>query len=244
MCSDARTSGRTEERQEGRRFTRIYLEWAEKCHRQASVALRKGSAVPPQRDRIPLLRDLLDCFSPGDRSFVSRALTDPYFPVTMTARTHLRLDCSRFPSASPEKLEKVKMNRVAGLSRMFLRLRSDIAAMETHGRVSSMRLTGRMDQSLPWGQWCTFCGECCRINGVNPAPPPGIVYPGHWLDYISGDTPIPSEFCVFQFEYFGLDRYFCSIHAVKPLACRKYEREHCLSAHPGKADAGGGDVIF
>ena len=137
MFSDARDAGRTEERRGRREFTRIYSEWAGECHRRAAGAFREGAAVPPPRDLVPLLRDLLDCFSPGDRSFVSRALTDPYFPVTMTSRTHLRLDPTRFPFASPEKLEQVKMDRVAGLSRIFLRIRRDIANMEAHGRVSS-----------------------------------------------------------------------------------------------------------
>jgi Fe-S-cluster containining protein len=62
---------------------------------------------------------------------------------------------------------------------------------------------------------------------VPPNPPPKIRYPDHWYSFLAGEAVENQQLCPFLFQYFGEPLYFCAIHHIKPLACRRFGRENC-----------------
>ena len=155
---------------------------------------------------------------------VRAALEDPFFPLTLYRKHHL-----------PElRIDRAGRDLVL-LSRMFLRIREDIGRFFDNATVTCVDLDGDALQSVPSGQWCTLCGECCQLKGTVPDPPDSIRYPGYWYAYIAGDSPIVQRFCPFLFELPPRGIFFCGIHNIKPRTCLAYGREECLANHPGMA---------
>jgi len=160
---------------------------------------------------------------------VEEALSDPFFPLTLFAKHHLRLSLG-----GRHDMTKAAHD-LALLSRMFLRIRKDIDRTFGNREVTCVDLNGDANQGVMTGQWCSLCGECCQLPGTVPDPPGSVRYPGYWYTYISGDSPLIQRFCPFLFELPPQGLFFCAIHHVKPLTCLAYEKADCEKNHPGMA---------
>lgn len=163
---------------------------------------------------------------------VSRALQDPFFPLSLYVKHHLGGSGLEKPDIA------VAAQNLAVMSRMFLRIRADISRHFDNRNVTCIDLDGDARQRMPLSQWCSFCGECCQLSGTIPDPPKNIRYPGYWYTYIAGDSPLNQRFCPFLFELPPQGLFFCGIHHVKPRTCLAYEKEDCHEKHPGMARNG------
>jgi hypothetical protein len=167
---------------------------------------------------------------------VSEALQDPFFPLTLFCRYHLR----------PRAEGRVDVARAAQdlghLAGMFLKIRRDIDRCFDQARVTCLDLGGDALQEIVRDSWCSLCGECCHLAGTVPDPPKPLRYPGYWYRYIAGDGPLLQRFCPFLFELPPKRLFFCSIHEVKPLTCRAYGRDNCEEKHPGMALTAGSEI--
>ena len=163
-----------------------------------------------------------------DSSVLRKALLDPYFPLGMLEQTVFAdVDGMRF------YINKRRLDLEPGLaeelvkwSKAFLRIRGDIQQMFDPETITCIPLDGKRHQ-LPTGQWCTLCGVCCQIGGVPPLPPAGVRYPSYWDTYLAGGAVKNQQLCPFLFQYFGEQRFFCAIHDIKPMACRKFGEVEC-----------------
>jgi len=158
---------------------------------------------------------------------VGKALEDPFFPLTLYARHHLR-PCG----GNPSRVEKAGQD-LALLCGMYLRIRRDIERLYGNRHITCVDLNGDADQKVSGGEWCSLCGECCQLSGTIPDPPEPIRYPGYWYAYIAGDSPLHQRFCPFLFELPPQGLFFCAIHSVKPLTCLAFGREDCQEKYPG-----------
>ena len=164
----------------------------------------------------------------ADSSVLRRALLDPYFPLGMLEQTVFAdVDGMRF------YINKRRLDLEPGLteelekwSEAFLRIRLDIQKLFDAETITCIPLDGKRHQ-LPTGQWCTLCGVCCQIGGVPPLPPAGVQYPDYWNTYLAGGAVNNQQLCPFLFQYFGEQRFFCAIHNIKPIACRRFGEEEC-----------------
>jgi hypothetical protein len=162
---------------------------------------------------------------------VAGAVADPFFPLTLFVKHTVEA-----PSLDTGRIAKAG-EALGHLSRMFLRIRADIDRRYGNDRVTCIDLNGDALQSLPADQWCSFCGECCRLSGTVPDPPASVIYPGYWYAYIAGDGPVLQKYCPFLFELPPQQSFFCAIHEIKPRTCLKYGKADCLEKNPGKARA-------
>jgi hypothetical protein len=190
-------------------------------------ALRLGKASD-DLSAAASLEPLVAWFGTEERSLLRRALLDPYFPLGMVERTIFgNAEGMRFfiNKRRPE-LERHLGEEVARTARAFLTVRMDIEQFFDPGTITCIPIDGRR-HPLPTDQWCTLCGICCEIGGVPPEPPAGTRYPEHWYIYLAGGALENQQLCPFLFQYFGGARFFCAIHAVKPVACRQFDEEAC-----------------
>lgn len=164
----------------------------------------------------------------ADSSVLSQALLDPYFPLGMLEQTVFAdVDGMRFYinkrrlDIEPGLAEELEKWSVA-----FLRIRRDIQNLFDPETITCIPLDGKRHQ-LPTGQWCTLCGVCCQIGGVPPLAPAGVRYPNYWDIYLAGGAVDNQQLCPFLFQYFGEQRFFCSIHNIKPIACRQFGEAEC-----------------
>jgi hypothetical protein len=160
---------------------------------------------------------------------VTKALCDPFFPLTLYAKHHLCV-CDRGRSGLGRAGQDLAL-----LSRMFLRIRKDIDRWFGNHQVTCVDLNDDAAQEVARGQWCSLCGECCQLPGTVPDPPEPIRYPGYWYAYIAGDSPLIQRFCPFLFELPPQGLFFCAIHYVKPLTCLAFGKEDCAERYPGRA---------
>lgn len=199
------------------------VDFLEELLRRLQVRRQRGEAFPhPEAGRIAgLFAD------PKDAGLVSDALGDPFFPLSLYVKHHMR-------TAVPEGRVRALCD-LALLSSMFRRIRRDIDGWFGNGHVTCIDLDGDARQRLPEDQWCSFCGACCQLPGTIPDPPEPIRYPGYWYAYIAGDGPVLQRYCPFLFELAPQGRFFCAIHHVKPRTCLAFDRAGCEEKHPGKA---------
>jgi hypothetical protein len=154
-----------------------------------------------------------------ERSILSEAMLDPYFPLGM-------LEQSLFVNKRRPDLEQVLVDELKSWSSVFLRVRRDIRTFFDPGTITCIPLDGRRHPLL-LDQWCTLCGICCQIGGVPPLPPPHVRYPRHWEAYLAGGAVDNQQMCPFLFQYFGEPCFFCAMHNIKPVACRQFAEEAC-----------------
>ena len=172
---------------------------------------------------------LLDRFHcKTDVSILSEALPDPYFPLGMLEQTIFAdvVGMRFFINKRRWDLEPVLGRELVEWAKAFLRIRHDIQTLFDPNIVTCIPVD-ETHHRLPSGQWCTLCGVCCQIGGVPPDPPADIVYPDHWLGLLAGETLGNQQLCPFLFQYFGEPRFFCAIHHIKPISCRRFDREDC-----------------
>jgi len=172
---------------------------------------------------------LLDRFHcKTDVSILSEALPDPYFPLGMLEQTIFAdvVGMRFFINKRRWDLEPVLGRELVEWAKAFLRIRHDIQTLFDPNTITCIPVD-ETHHRLPSGQWCTLCGVCCQIGGVPPDPPADIVYPDHWLGLLAGETLGNQQLCPFLFQYFGEPRFFCAIHHIKPISCRRFDREDC-----------------
>jgi len=175
------------------------------------------------------LKQLLDRFHrKTDVLILMRALPDPYFPLGMLEQTIFAdvVGMRFFIHKQRWDLEPTIGQELVEWAEAFLRIRHDIETLFDPNTVTCIPVDG-IRHCLPSGQWCNLCGVCCQIGGVPPDPPPGVVYPDHWLGFLAGETLENQQLCPFLFQYFGEPRFFCAIHNIKPVSCRVFDREDC-----------------
>jgi len=174
-------------------------------------------------------RRLLDRFHRETDIFIlSRALPDPYFPLGMLEQTIFSdvVGMRFYINKQRPDLEPVLCRELVEYARAFLRIRHDIQTRFDPLTITSIPVDGTR-YPLPSGHWCNLCGLCCQVGGIRPDPPPGIVYPDHWVGLLSGETLENQQLCPFLFQYFGEPKFFCAIHNIKPVTCRVFDREDC-----------------
>jgi hypothetical protein len=175
------------------------------------------------------LKQLLDRFHrETDASILSRALPDPYFPLGMLEQTMFAdvVGMRFFISKQRFDLEPVLAQELVEFAEAFLRIRHDIQTLFDPDSITCIPVDGTRHR-LPSSQWCSLCGVCCQIGGLPPDPPADIVYPDHWVGYLSGEILNNQQLCPFLFQHFGESRFFCAIHNIKPITCRVFGREDC-----------------
>jgi hypothetical protein len=163
-----------------------------------------------------------------DAFILKETLLDPYFPLSMLVQTIFAdvVGMRFYINKHRPDLEPVLARELLEWATAFFRIRIDLQTVFDPGTVTCIPVDGER-HPLPAEQWCTLCGVCCQIGGVPSTPPPGIRYPEHWYAFLAGDTLENQQLCPFLFQYFGEERFFCSIHHVKPMACRRFDREEC-----------------
>jgi hypothetical protein len=163
-----------------------------------------------------------------DASVLFRALPDPYFPLGMLEQTIFAdvIGMRFFINKKRWDIEPVLAQELVEFARVFLRIRHDIQTLFDPDTITCIPIDGTRHH-LPSGQWCNLCGVCCQIGGLPPDPPAEIVYPDHWLGFLSGEALKNQQLCPFLFQYFGEPRFFCAIHHIKPVTCRVFGREDC-----------------
>jgi hypothetical protein len=176
-----------------------------------------------------MLKHLLNRFHLDADVFVlSRALSDPYFPIGMLEQTIFAdvVGMRFFINKKRWDIEPVLARELVEFASVFLKIRHDIQILFDPVTITCIPLDSTRHH-LPSGQWCNLCGVCCQIGGLPPDPPAEIVYPNHWFGFLSGETLKNQQLCPFLFQYFGEPRFFCAIHNIKPLTCRAFDRKDC-----------------
>ena len=163
-----------------------------------------------------------------DVSILLEALPDPYFPLGMLEQTIFAdvVGMRFFINKRRWDLEPSLGRELVKWAKVFLRIRHDIQTLFDPNTVTCMPVDETRHR-LPSSQWCSLCGVCCQIGGVPPDPPAGVVYPDHWLGFLAGETVENQQLCPFLFQYFGEPRFFCAIHNIKPISCRRFDQKDC-----------------
>jgi hypothetical protein len=191
--------------------------------------LLSGTDTTQKSSENRMLKHLLDRFHlDADVSVLSRALSDPYFPIGMLEQTIFAdvVGMRFFINKKRWDIEPVLARELVEFASVFLKIRHDIQILFDPITITCIPLDG-IRHHLPSDQWCNLCGVCCQIGGLPPDPPAEIVYPDHWFSFLSGETLKNQQLCPFLFQYFGEPRFFCAIHNIKPLTCRAFDLKDC-----------------
>ena len=177
---------------------------------------------------------------PEARLAAARALSDPFLAVTMLWRTlgqgfrgnplHPRPRDTGGPRLAAALL---------AILRLHLKIRTDLPALVAWPE------TGVAADSLAGdGGWCDLCGQCCCHAGTVPTPPAGVDYPPYFHHALAGETAYPQPYCPFLFQTNDRTLFFCGLHPLKPLACRRFAETDCRKGRGGRgfraAEASGG----
>jgi len=176
-----------------------------------------------------ILEQLLSRYRLKKDVYVLRqALLDLYFPLGMVVRTTFAdvVGMRFFINKNRPDLEPKLAEELLQWAAVFLRIRRDIQTVFNPETITCIPLDGRR-HSLPSGHWCTLCGVCCQIGGVPPKPAENVQYPDHWYTFLTGEAIENQQLCPFLFQYFGTPRFFCAIHNIKPLTCRRFDQKDC-----------------
>lgn len=167
---------------------------------------------------------------PAEQDLALRALQDPFLALTMLWRTLGQgfRGNPLHPRPHPSQGQRLIQDLMA-FFRLHLRLRGDLA-----GRVDWPQAGVPASALRGSGGWCDLCGECCAHAGTVPTPPTGITYPPYWYHALAGHTLYPQPFCPFLFQSRQGAVFFCSIHPIKPLACRDFDATDCQRGRPGR----------
>lgn len=163
-----------------------------------------------------------------ERSDVAQALSDPSAPLGMLRQVMVR--GFRGNPLHPRKRDaddKQTARDLLAYCRLFLRIRSDL------GELVERPPDGVAGASLHGADgWCDLCGQCCVHGGTVPTPPKGTQYPAYWYHALAGESLYPQAFCPFLYQARDAPLYFCSIHAIKPIACRVFDLKDCERGRP------------
>jgi len=205
-------------------FTDIFKKFSRL--QQGRLSSSENEAHPPSDI---FLQQLLSRYqTPGEVAILQQALSDPYFPLAMVTQT-LFADVTGmrfYINKRRPDLEPVLAKELLEWTEIFHRIRLDIRAFFDAKTITCIPFDGKR-HPLPSGNWCTLCGVCCQIGGVPPDPPPGITYPDHWHAFLAGKTVENQQLCPFLCQYFGEPMFFCGIHNIKPMACRRFDKKDC-----------------
>lgn len=217
----------------GSSFRRLFLDFAAGCRlvpRAGGMTALPGKS--PGMDR--LLERLLSwpdaaAYAP----ILKAALTDPYFPLGMLGKTlFAHVTGMRFyiDKDRPD-LQPLLVRDLVEFAQAFLQIRKDLATLYRGMPLLSISLDGRIPHEPPSDQWCRMCGTCCQIGGVPAVAPKGVTYPPHWRELLEGTRLANQQLCPFLFQSPGSAHHFCSIHPIKPIACRAFDAEDCRARH-------------
>lgn len=167
---------------------------------------------------------------PDARLDAARALSDPFLAVTMLWRTLGK--GFRGNPLHPRPLDTTGPRLAADLLaflRLHLRIRADLPALVAlpESGVTADSLKGD-------GGWCDLCGECCCHAGTVPTPPQRVNYPPYFHHALAGETLFPQPYCPFLFQALGLPFFFCGLHPIKPVACRRFDEKDCERGRGGR----------
>jgi hypothetical protein len=176
------------------------------------------------------LDSLVSCYQiQTERQLLIEALSDPYFPFTKLEKLNVQ-ELGREPGLndlSEESLARIAAEHLLEWAKIFQSIRLALRSLNKDGQVSSMRLKGSPQETIPQTGSCNHCGCCCEIRG-GPAEFTGSIEPpSEWLIYFRGDGSGYQRFCPFLFEYFATGKFFCSIYLIKPQCCWEFDREEC-----------------
>lgn len=215
-----------------RTFRRLFLDFAagvRAAHRAGETSALLGKS--PWMD--PFLDRLLSW--PGAAPYapiLKAALLDPYFPLGMLERTlFAHVTGMRFYlNKDRPDLQPLLVRDLVEFAGAFLQIRKDLAVLCRRMPLLSPPLDGRTHEQ-PSEQWCRMCGTCCQIGGVPAVAPQGMSYPPHWRELLEGTRLTNQQLCPFLFQSPGSAHHFCSIHPIKPIACRAFDAEDCRARH-------------
>ena len=165
---------------------------------------------------------------PSQREAAARALADPYLALTMLWRV-LALGFRGNPlhPRTRDRDDRHLAGDLLAFLKLHLRLRGDLADRVDWPEEGLAAGDLRGD-----GGWCDLCGECCCHAGTVPTPPPEVDYPAYWYHALAGESLLPQPFCPFLFQARNLPVFFCGLHPIKPLACRRFDRTDCARGRP------------
>ncbi len=187
---------------------------------------RAAGRLPGREEVLPLARSLW----PQAADQAAAALVDPFLAATMLWRTlgqgfrgnplHLRPLDDDGPRLARDLL---------ALLELHLRIRRGLAGLVEWpaGGQPAGGLVGD-------GGWCDLCGQCCCHCGTVPTPPPGVDYPAWFHHALAGELVHPQPFCPFLFQTLERPLFFCGLHPIKPVACRRFDRADCERGRPGR----------
>jgi hypothetical protein len=161
---------------------------------------------------------------------LGRALGHPLAPVTMLWR--VLGQGVRGNPLHPRRRDRdgVRLAQdLAGWAKLFNRIMTDLPARVPwpSDGVPASSLEGD-------GGWCDLCGLCCAHAGTAPHPPDGVEYPAYWYHALAGQTLWPQPFCPFLFQTTERVNFFCGLHPIKPLACRRFDQADCQRGLPNR----------
>lgn len=161
------------------------------------------------------------------------ALADPCLALGMLHRVLVEGFRGNPGNRRPRDRDDPRLARdLLDFLRLFGRIRRDLPAyvdLPPEG-VAAASLHGD-------GGWCDLCGQCCVLGGTVPTSPAGVDYPAYWYHAIAGQSLYPQPFCPFLFQANDAPLFFCSIHAIKPLACARFDRADCRRGAPFRGPA-------
>lgn len=200
--------------------------------RQAAQARLSGGPREPDLELISLAWS-----DESDRQTAAQALADPYLAVGLLVQTLINgfrgNPLHRRPlDDDPDRLA----DDLAAIFRLHLRLRAELPGRVDwpEDGVSGLGIVGD-------GGWCDLCGRCCCHMGTVPHPPPGVDYPAWWYHALAGETIDCQPLCPFLFQARDAEVYLCSIHPIKPQACRNFDRADCERGRGFREGGVGGD---
>ena len=210
-------------------FRQLFLEFSAALR----AAHRGGEALPPAPgESVDLGRLLERLVSRPDAAahapVLKAALMDPYFPVGMLERTlFAHVTGMRFyiDKDRPE-IQPLLVRDLVEFAEAFRLIRQDLDVLCRRHPAFGFFMECRGPEP-PSDQWCRMCGTCCQIGAVPAVAPSGVTYPPHWHDLLEGTRLVNQQLCPFLFRSPGTGYYFCSIHPIKPVACRAFDAEDC-----------------
>lgn len=187
---------------------------------------RAAGVLPGHKDMLAAARALW----PDEAEEAAQALVDPYLAATMLWRTldqgfrgnpnHLRPRDTHGPRLTRDLLILLKLH---------LRIKNALPGLVDWPQAGQPALDLVGD-----GGWCDLCGQCCCHCGTVPTPPEDVRYPPWFYHALAGEALHPQPYCPFLFQALERPLFFCGLHPIKPIACRRFDRDDCERGRPGR----------